>query len=563
MAKEVVEMEIKSNVGAVTKDVENLDKATGEATGGFQGMRTAIRGVGTALKAAGVGLVIAAFVALQEALGRNQKIMNAVNTAMTTVSTTLNQVADVLVDVYNWVTKSSDRFDGLTKVIKGLITLSLTPLKLAFYTIKLGVEAAMLAWEDSFLGGGDEEKIKALRVSMQETAADIKQIGLEAVEAGKQVVTNFGDAVGEITAIGTMAVEGISKISVKANFEQAKATTAAQNSSKLAEAQIQGLIEKYDRQAELQRQIRDDETKTFAERQAANKKLGEILNEQETEMLKLAKSRENAAALELSANKENIDLQVAYQQTLNDTAAVEAQVAGFRSEQLTNEVSLGKELLETQRELRAESLEGTARELQELKTAYEQKLEMARKSGEDITAITKIYEKEREKIKRGEALTDKQIAENKKKMNIDIANQGLQILGEAAGEGTGIAKAAAVAQATIAGTQSVINAFNSANANVGATAGSFGAYPVTMAGLAAAFAANNIRKIISGAPPSGGGGGGGGGEMVAQTPAPQMMSGAFELGGGLAPEPMKAFVVTDEMTNSQDQLANIRRQATI
>ena len=51
--------------------------------------------------------------------------------------------------------------------------------------------------------------------------------------------------------------------------------------------------------------------------------------------------------------------------------------------------------------------------------------------------------------------------------------------------------------------------------------------------------------------------------MVPQTPAPQMMSGAFELGGGLAPEPMKAFVITDEMTNSQDQLANIRRQATI
>ena len=103
-------------------------------------------------------------------------------------------------------------------------------------------------------------------------------------------MTNFGDAVGEITAIGTMAVEGIIKISVKANFEQAKATTAAQNSSKLAEAQIQGLIEKYDRQAELQRQIRDDETKTFEERVAANKKLGEILNEQETEMLALAKT---------------------------------------------------------------------------------------------------------------------------------------------------------------------------------------------------------------------------------------------------------------------------------
>ena len=42
-----------------------------------------------------------------------------------------------------------------------------------------------------------------------------------------------------------------------------------------------------------------------------------------------------------------------------------------------------------------------------------------------------------------------------------------------------------------------------------------------------------------------------------------MMSGAFELEGGVAPEAVKAFVVTDEMSNSQDQLANIRRKATI
>jgi hypothetical protein len=47
------------------------------------------------------------------------------------------------------------------------------------------------------------------------------------------------------------------------------------------------------------------------------------------------------------------------------------------------------------------------------------------------------------------------------------------------------------------------------------------------------------------------------------TPAPQMMSGAFDLTGGIAPDPVRAFVVADEMTNSQDQLANIRRRATI
>jgi len=60
-----------------------------------------------------------------------------------------------------------------------------------------------------------------------------------------------------------------------------------------------------------------------------------------------------------------------------------------------------------------------------------------------------------------------------------------------------------------------------------------------------------------------GDGGGGGSAPDAGTPAPQMQQGAFTLSGGQAPDPVKAFVVTDEMTNSQNQLANIRRRATI
>jgi len=70
-----------------------------------------------------------------------------------------------------------------------------------------------------------------------------------------------------------------------------------------------------------------------------------------------------------------------------------------------------------------------------------------------------------------------------------------------------------------------------------------------------------LKNIMSTNPT--GSGVAGGSNVASQTPAPQMMSGAFELSGGVAPEAMKAFVVTDEMTNSQNQLANIRRRATI
>ena len=67
---------------------------------------------------------------------------------------------------------------------------------------------------------------------------------------------------------------------------------------------------------------------------------------------------------------------------------------------------------------------------------------------------------------------------------------------------------------------------------------------------------DKIASLISG-------GGGGGSAPAPSTPAPQMMSGAFDISGGVAPEATKAYVVTDEMSNSQNQLANIRRRATI
>lgn len=149
----------------------------------------------------------------------------------------------------------------------------------------------------------------------------------------------------------------------------------------------------------------------------------------------------------------------------------------------------------------------------------------------------------------------------KKDFEIDMANQGLAALATAAGEGTALAKAAAIAQATMSGVQGVQNAFTAANANIGATAGTFGTYPVAMATAAGLFAAVNIAKIASGSPA--GGGGGGVPSAAPSTPAPQMMSGAFDISGGVAPEAMKAYVLTDEMSNSQNQLANIRRRATI
>ena len=209
MAKEVLEMEVKSNVGDVTKDVKGLGTATEGASGSFGKLGTAVKGMGTAIKAAGIGLIVAAFMALKEALERNQKVMNTVNSVMSAVSTTFNQVVDVLVDTYNWVTKSTERFDGLGKVLKGIITLALTPLKTAFFGLKLGVEQLQLAWAK--LNGSDDAKLKELREGIQETKDTLVELKDNAIEAGKNIVTNFGDAIGEIGAIGERVIDGVSR----------------------------------------------------------------------------------------------------------------------------------------------------------------------------------------------------------------------------------------------------------------------------------------------------------------------------------------------------------------
>ena len=302
MAKEILEFELKGDVKPALKDTEKLadnleDVGTGakKASGGFKSMGTAIKGLGTALKAAGIALIVAAFASLKVAMESNQKVMNTVSGIMTTISTTMNKVVNVLTDVVVWVTASSERFNGLAKVLDGMITLVLTPLKLSFLGIKAAVQTAMLAWEDSFLGGGDEGKIAELQADLKQTGKDIKQTGKDAVNAGVDIFNNFSDAVTEIGDIYDETAKGIKEINVQAIHEQSKAVVASKNAADLAMSQIAGVIAEKEREAELERQIRDDVSETIDNRIAANKRLGEIIEEGIQQELKLAQVQADAA----------------------------------------------------------------------------------------------------------------------------------------------------------------------------------------------------------------------------------------------------------------------------
>jgi hypothetical protein len=575
MAKEVLEMEVKSNIGELSKDTqaiieaikgakketkelsketEGVGKSSAKSVSGVKKLTGAFGGL---MKSLGIVAIVASvFTALKEALERNQKAMDLMETVMSTISTTFNQIVIVLSDVVKWVTESSDRFDGLGKVLSGIVTLSLTPLKLSFYALKLGVQEVMLAWEDSFLGGGDKGKIAELREEIKLTKTNLEEVAIAAVDAGKDVVNNIGDAIGEIGAIYEKAAEGVSKISVKANYEQAKATTAATKAAKFAAAEFAKLNAEKLKEAELFRQIRDDETKTFAERIQANKDLKKSLEEQQKLQSDQIQKQVTAAALAVQQNG-NDENKLALMEAQNAQLELEETITGQLSEQKTNQVSLEKELAETRNEVLLAGLDGLALEIAELETAYELKKEMARKSGMDITEITEKYEKEKGDIIESYQKKVVKWSEMSSEQQLGIASSAAGDMAKILGEQTEAGRAMAVVQTTI-------DTFTSAQAAYKSLAGIPYVGPVLGGIAAAAAVAMGMKNIqaIKGANSSGGAGGGGS-VSAPSTPAPQMMSGAFDISGGVAPEATKAYVVTDEMSNSQNQLANIRRRATI
>jgi hypothetical protein len=137
--------------------------------------------------------------------------------------------------------------------------------------------------------------------------------------------TNFGSAV---ASAGDGALETADKL------------VRLRNEVQLAEAQQGLLMLEYQREAEIQRQIRDDVSLTIEARQEANVRLGQILDEQANEELKLANKRKELADLELSINKDSIENQVAVIDAQKEIADINERITGQRSEQLTNENSL-------------------------------------------------------------------------------------------------------------------------------------------------------------------------------------------------------------------------------
>jgi hypothetical protein len=574
------------------KGIKKVGKASEDSGKAAKGASMGVKAIGTAFAAIGIGAIIALVGKFVQVLTSNKTISDALATTFETINIVLTEVVSAIVDAFTSVSEATNGFESFRKVIGGLVTLGLTPMKLAFFSIKLALQEAQLAWEKSLFGSGDQTTIDQLNIKIKETKKDLADVAIEAVQAGTDIANNVGGLINEVVALSVTAGNSLSDISVSAAIEEAKLNTQLKNSAVLAEARIQGLIEKYDRQAELLRQVRDDDKKSIADRIEANEKLGAVLDEQAKKQKEQARIRIAAARSEMKTAEDKVAAEAEVIRAVNELAAIEAQVEGFRSEQLVNRNALDKERIEILRQLNEIGKNDLELAKSEAEQVRDDRLIQIELQVEDETekfrllaaaradfdkTIADLDEAEDQRIKEADEKA-KADADATAKSKIEIAQkeadakrasvdgyvgqvqQAAQILGEETAAG----KAAAAAGALFSTYESATKSYN-ALAGIPVVGPALG---VAAAGLAVTNGLANVKQILAVkvAGQSGGGSVGGAAGGAQSSPAFNLTgrSNVNQLQTGIDEQetsPVRAFVVSQDVTSQQAADRATRSQA--
>ena len=552
--------DVKGEIQNLTKSTEEGFKDVGDAT---KGVSKGIKGIGTALKAAGIGLVVAAFAKLTEIFQQNQKAADFFNTSFEVVSIAFNDFVNFLVNNLGAVTgffKSvfDDPLQSIQNLGAAIKNNIIERFNSMLDTVGLAGKAVKQFFEGDFSG---------------------------AAESAKAASKEFVDVLTGVDGTVDKVSEGVTKVAtatsnyVKETVNAATANVQLEKTARLAETANQGLIEKYDRQAEQLRQIRDDESKSFEDRIKANNDLGALLDKQEKSMTENAEARVKQAAAELAKNKDNVDLQIAYQEALNEQAAIEAQITGFRSEQQTNANSLLREQKDLVNELALIGKSEREIERIELQQDYEAKKELIEREitdeaqkNEMLLALQTDFNNKINNL--NEEASDNEImwSEMTTDQKLEYAQKGLAGLAANLGKETAAGKAAAIASTLISTYQGAQDSYTSL-AKIPVVGPALG---IAAAAAAVAGGLANVKAISQTSTPQTSGMGGTSPSVSRRSrPAPPSVPPAFnivgasgtnqlaEAIGGQAQQPVKAFVVSNDVTTAQELDRNIVKGASL
>tara|TARA_R100001594_G_scaffold6565_7_gene18566 strand:+ start:8082 stop:9614 length:1533 start_codon:yes stop_codon:yes gene_type:complete len=492
------------NAQKLDTDIKTLGDTSKASTVGVEGLTTKISAMGLALKGLGIGLIISAFVTLKSMLMENQTVMDKVSIATEAINHVFQKIVNTAIDMKDSIVSA---FSNPKEAIKSL-----------WESLKQNIVDRINGIIDSFKALGKIIK-SAVSLDWDGVKEGAEDYGVALV----QVATGYTE-IEQTKFVETLKKTGQEIVkTAKEAGEYARKITELRNEVKLAEATQRGLQLQYQKEAEVQRQIRDDVSLTMEERIAANDELGRILDEQFAHEQELAQKKIDLAQMELDQNKSNIDLQVALINAKNEMADLDERITGQRSEQLVNTNSLLKE---------QEDLEKSLTEKTEKST--KQRMVWAEMEG---------------------------------KQKRDVVANTMGAVADLLGKESAAGKAMAIGQA-------LINTYSAATAAL-APPSQGGAGPIlgpVFAALAIASGLKNVKEIMSTKLPYGdkGGGGGAGG-----TPsAPTMPSGIggqalipnlSEMGIGEPDDqqPVQAYVVENDISDAQALQQELDIQATL
>jgi hypothetical protein len=376
-------------VDKLQEGVKQTGEAAKKAEAGAKKAAGAFSTIGNALKSLGIiGLVVRGFEFLQEVLMKNQKVADAFAVAGEFISRVLSDLVEFVVNNFGKVV------DLFTKVFND-------PL---LYVEKLGE-----AIKNNLI-----ERVKSLIDAYGFLGEIIKNVFTGEFDAAAEAAKNFGKEVVDVfTGVDDAFDKGVEVVKNataaiveygKETLEAAKKGVALRNSARLAASEAEVAAAKFKRQAEEQRQIRDNEFASLEDRIAANQRLGKILEQQLKQEERAAELAVAAARYEFNKTK-SLDDQIALNQAIAQLEGKREEITGQRSEQLVNEIALTKEL----------------QELNKTRIAAENKLDIdARKAAADRIKD----EKEKLEVKRQIAVDEAAIELKRLEDNVNAATEG-------------------------------------------------------------------------------------------------------------------------------------------
>jgi len=545
-----------------TKKVEGGLKATGKA--GAIGFRA----IGAAITATGIGALVQIVVILIQKFTENKKVAEALEVVFAGIGAVINTIfelaeplGEALINAFN---NPMEALKNIGNAIKQNIINRLEGL-LEF--IPAVGEAIKLVFQGEWTQAG-------------KVAADA---------AGKMVlgVEDITEKVGEAAeAVGEFANDFVKKTrtAIKSSNDLVKAQ------QRLRDQQRDLNVEYAEARAEIEqlKQQRDDERLSIQERIAAAQEASDKDSE-------FAQKRMDIANAEVSLIEREIALQGETEERLDRLAeariaAAEAaeSSAAVQTELMTSIIGLQNEQIAKQEELNALSEEqindvisrqdqideiveaGQNREIQKVKDKYIALQKEAAKDAQTLMNAEKAQQIEIDAI--NQKYADKQIARNKAVLDsrVQLATQALGALSALNDAFAGDSeeqqkkafqrnKAIGIASAIVNTAGAIMGALNPAVGGLGIPLGLPGAAIAAATGVAQIATIAKSRFNSSGGdapdPPSTGGG-------SAPTPTTPQLDLGF-LGGGAGQTGFRTYVISSEVTNSQQANQRINDQASL